>query len=63
MDGDHTLACLRRTVPAAVPGIYFLSGGQDDVAATASLNAMNARALALSIGAQSRRELKSAALL
>ncbi len=37
-----TLACLRRTVPAAVPGIYFLSGGQGEVAATANLNAMNA---------------------
>ena len=39
-----TLLCLRRTVPAAVPGIYFLSGGQDEIAATANLNAMNARA-------------------
>jgi fructose-bisphosphate aldolase class I len=38
-----TLACLRRTVPAAVPGIYFLSGGQGEVAVTANLNAMNAR--------------------
>ncbi|MEP7181926.1 MAG: class I fructose-bisphosphate aldolase [Betaproteobacteria bacterium] len=38
-----TLATLRRMVPAAVPGIYFLSGGQGDVAATANLNAMNAR--------------------
>ena len=37
-----TLACLRRTVPAAVPGIYFLSGGQSDVTATANLNAINA---------------------
>ncbi|MEW5944100.1 MAG: class I fructose-bisphosphate aldolase [Pseudomonadota bacterium] len=37
-----TLACLRRTVPAAVPSINFLSGGQSDVAATANLNAMNA---------------------
>lgn len=37
-----TLACLRRTVPAAVPGIMFLSGGQSDEAATANLNAMNA---------------------
>lgn len=36
-----TLACLRRTVPAAVPGIYFLSGGQGDVTATANLNAIN----------------------
>ena len=39
-----TLACLRRTVPAAVPGIVFLSGGQSDVAATANLNAINALA-------------------
>jgi len=39
-----TLACLRRTVPAAVPGINFLSGGQSDAAATANLNAMNATA-------------------
>ncbi|MFC3110479.1 class I fructose-bisphosphate aldolase [Undibacterium arcticum] len=39
-----TLTCLRRTVPAAVPGINFLSGGQSDAAATANLNAMNATA-------------------
>jgi fructose-bisphosphate aldolase class I len=37
-----TIACLRRKVPAAVPGIFFLSGGQSDEAATANLNAMNA---------------------
>lgn len=37
-----TLACLRRTVPAAMPSINFLSGGQSDGAATANLNAMNA---------------------
>ena len=37
-----TLRVLRRTVPAAVPGIVFLSGGQSDVEATAHLNAMNA---------------------
>ncbi len=36
-----TLICFRRTVPAAVPGINFLSGGQSDEAATANLNAMN----------------------
>jgi fructose-bisphosphate aldolase class I len=36
-----TLACLKRTVPAAVPGIVFLSGGQSDAGATANLNAMN----------------------
>jgi fructose-bisphosphate aldolase class I len=37
---EATLRCLRRTVPAAVPGIMFLSGGQKDVAATERLNAI-----------------------
>jgi fructose-bisphosphate aldolase class I len=37
-----TLRLLRRHVPAAVPGIIFLSGGQDERRATAHLNAMNA---------------------
>ena len=37
-----TVECLLRTVPAAVPGIVFLSGGQSDKQATAHLNAMNA---------------------
>jgi fructose-bisphosphate aldolase class I len=36
-----TLRCLRRHVPAAVPGIVFLSGGQKDVFATRHLNAIN----------------------
>ncbi len=39
-----TLEVLRRTVPAAVPTINFLSGGQGSVEATANLNAMNALA-------------------
>jgi fructose-bisphosphate aldolase class I len=39
---EWTLRCLRRHVPAAVPGIVFLSGGQTDEDATANLNAMNA---------------------
>ena len=38
----RTLECLYRHVPAAVPGIVFLSGGQSDEDATANLNAMNA---------------------
>jgi fructose-bisphosphate aldolase, class I len=38
---EATVACLRRTVPAAVPGVVFLSGGQTDEQATAHLNAMN----------------------
>jgi fructose-bisphosphate aldolase class I len=37
-----TVRCLERTVPAAVPGIAFLSGGQSDELATAHLSAMNA---------------------
>jgi fructose-bisphosphate aldolase class I len=36
-----TLQCLRETVPPAVPGIVFLSGGQTDEAATARLSEMN----------------------
>lgn len=39
-----TLACLRRAVPAAVPGIFFLSGGQGNEDATAHLNAINVQA-------------------
>ena len=40
---EATIRCLLRTVPAAVPGIAFLSGGQGNEVATASLNAMNAK--------------------
>ena len=40
---DATVACLLRSVPAAVPGIAFLSGGQDARLASARLNAMNVR--------------------
>jgi fructose-bisphosphate aldolase class I len=36
-----TLRCLRRHVPPAVPGIVFLSGGQDEQLATVHLNAIN----------------------
>ena len=37
---ERTVRVLKRTVPAAQPGIVFLSGGQSDVSATAHLNAM-----------------------
>src|SRR5258708_37008182 len=40
---ELTLKCFYKHVPAAVPGIVFLSGGQSDEDATAHLNAMNAR--------------------
>ncbi|MGH2984768.1 MAG: class I fructose-bisphosphate aldolase [Solirubrobacterales bacterium] len=38
---ERTLICFRRVVPAAVPGIAFLSGGQSDDLAAAHLDAMN----------------------
>jgi fructose-bisphosphate aldolase class I len=38
---ERTVKVLKRTVPAAVAGIVFLSGGQSDEVATAHLNAMN----------------------
>ena len=39
---EKTLRCLKSTVPATVPGIAFLSGGQSDEAATEHLSIMNA---------------------
>ena len=59
-----TVGCLRRAVPAAVPGVVFLSGGQSEEQATAHLNAMNVAgtsppwALSFSYG----RALQAAAL-
>jgi fructose-bisphosphate aldolase class I len=38
---ERTIACLKATVPSAVPGIAYLSGGQSDEQATAHLDAMN----------------------
>jgi fructose-bisphosphate aldolase class I len=38
---EMTISCLKRTVPSAVPGIAYLSGGQSDEQATANLDAMN----------------------
>lgn len=37
----YTVECLRRTVPSAMPGIVFLSGGQTEMDATKNLNEMN----------------------
>ena len=44
---ERTLGVLRRTVPAAVPSINFLSGGQTPEEATANLNALNAASASL----------------
>ena len=40
---ESTVRCLLRSVPAAVPGIAFLSGGQSGELASVRLNAMNTR--------------------
>ncbi|MDD9333297.1 MAG: fructose-bisphosphate aldolase, partial [Bartonella sp.] len=42
---EKTVRVLKQTVPAAVPGIAFLSGGQSDEEATAHLSAMNSLGL------------------
>lgn len=42
---EKTVRCLKSTVPAAVPGIAFLSGGQSDEQATENLSLMNAMGL------------------
>jgi len=39
---DATVTCLKNSVPATVPGVVFLSGGQTPIEATAHLAAMNA---------------------
>ncbi|MSR15618.1 MAG: fructose-bisphosphate aldolase class I [Gammaproteobacteria bacterium] len=39
---EKTVGCLKRAVPAPIPGIVFLSGGQSGLEATRNLNAMNA---------------------
>lgn len=41
MIAEYTVTALRRTVPPAVPGIVFLSGGQSEEEATQNLDAMN----------------------
>jgi len=58
-----TLRCLRRFVPAAVPGILFLSGGQSDEAATERLNAIcNAADVPWKLSFSFGRALQSPAL-
>ena len=41
---EKTVSCLKRTVPPAVPGVVFLSGGQSDEEATVNLDAINRHA-------------------
>ena len=60
---DFTVQCLKSTVPAALPGIVFLSGGQSDEQATAHLNEMNkAENLPWPLSFSYGRAMQSAAL-
>ena len=44
---EKSIDCFKRTVPASVPGIVFLSGGQSDDEATGNLDAINRRAASM----------------
>jgi fructose-bisphosphate aldolase class I len=60
---DATISCFKTVVPAAVPGIVFLSGGQSDEEATANLDAINRRpALPWQVSFSYGRALQAAAL-
>lgn len=59
---DATLRVLRRTVPAAVPTINFLSGGQSSEQATAHLNAMNQNELPWNLSYSYARALQDYAM-
>jgi len=59
---EKTVRCLKATVPSAVPGIAFLSGGQSDEEATAHLSAMNAYDMPWKLTFSYGRALQTAAL-
>lgn len=59
---EETVKCLKRTVPAALPGIVFLSGGQSDLEATSHLNAINCVGGPWPLTFSYSRALQSAAL-
>lgn len=59
---EATVTCLRRAVPAAVPGIVFLSGGQSAELATARLNAMNQQPLPWVLSFSFSRAIQAPAL-
>ena len=41
---ERTIECFKRALPASVPGVVFLSGGEPDNSVTSNLNALNQRA-------------------
>src|SRR5690606_3456364 len=59
---EMTLRCLKSTVPASLPGIVFLSGGQSDELATAHLNEMNQYDLPWPLSFSYGRAMQAAAL-
>lgn len=59
---EATLTCLKSAVPAILPGIVFLSGGQNDHDATAHLNAMNQYETPWPLSFSYGRAMQSAAL-
>jgi fructose-bisphosphate aldolase class I len=60
---ERTVQCLDRHVPAAVPGVVFLSGGQSDEDATAHLSSINAQGpLPWAVSFSYGRALQAAAL-
>lgn len=59
---EQSVRLLKSTVPSAVPGIAFLSGGQTEEEATAHLSAMNANALPWKLTFSYGRALQAAAL-
>ena len=59
---ERTLRVLKRTVPAALPGVVFLSGGQTDENATAHLDAMNRMGAAWPLTFSYSRALQAVAL-
>ena len=59
---DATVRCLRRWVPAAVPGIAFLSGGQSTTEATQHLSLMNKQSLPWALTFSYGRALQDSAL-
>lgn len=59
---ERTLRVLKRTVPAALPGVVFLSGGQTDENATAHLDAMNRSGAAWPLTFSYSRALQAVAL-
>ena len=59
---ERTLRVLKRTVPASLPGVVFLSGGQSDLAATSHLDAMNRMGAPWPLTFSYSRALQNAAL-